>query len=123
MIAKYDGKCDLTGAPITAGVTEIGRIGRFTVLAEYASPEMVDAWFARQVDEAKAILTEIAELLGRNPETYAAKPLNDFAEALQRRRSSRFANLKFDAEWVRSEIAGFQRRLEAQRIRKANGEI
>lgn len=114
MIAKYNGKCDLTGTTIIAGETEIARVGKFTVLAEYGSAEAVESWFASQTAQVKEIAAEMAELRGRK-NTLATM----FEESLERRRSGYMANIKLDAEWVRNEVSGMIRRLETLRNQPA----
>jgi hypothetical protein len=112
MIAKYAGKCDLTGTAIVAGQTEIAKFGSATVLAEYANQEAIDNWFASKSAEMEAISNEIAQITGREYSAFAY-----FSETLNRRRNDRFAILKSNAEWVRSEIAQQQRILETKRNR------
>lgn len=115
MIAKYNGKCDLTGTAIVAGQTEIAKFGHATVLAEYASQEAVDAWFASKVAEFESLARQIAEVTGS--QTFVSNTTTEFNESLARRRASRFSILKSDADWVRSEIARMERTLKAKRNR------
>jgi hypothetical protein len=111
MIAKYNGKCDLTGTKIIAGETEIAKYGRFTLLAEYATPEAIDAWFAAQIAEYTNIIAELRSITGRE----FANAVSDFEATVQRRRSDKMSDLKFTAERTRGEVEQMQRNLNAKR--------
>lgn len=113
MIAKYNGKCDLTGTQIVAGETEIAKVGRFTLLAEYATSEAIDNWFATQIAEYTNIIAELRTLTGRE----FTNAESDFAATVQRRRSDKMLDLKFVAENTRGEVAQMQRNLNAKRQR------
>lgn len=113
MIAKYAGKCDLTGTAIIAGQTEIAKFGNATVLAEYATQEAMDSWFASQAAEFETVATQIAAITGNSE--YVSNAVSRFTGDLERRRNDRFFVLKPVAEWVRSEIAQLGRILDRKR--------
>ena len=115
MIAKYAGKCDLTGTAILAGETEIEKFGPFTVLAGLGNQDAVNAYFANKIEEAAAILAETMQLRGREFDRNTNKFFQGFVEQVNARLSSKFFVLRGDAEWIRNEVAGMQRRLDDQR--------
>jgi hypothetical protein len=117
MIAKYNGKCDLTATSIVANQTEIAKFGTATVLAEYATQEAIDAWFAAQVEEIAAMMSETSQLRGREFDRNSNPLFTEFVANLERRRTSKFSVLKADADFVRNEHANVARRLEGQRNR------
>lgn len=113
MIAKYAGKCDLTGTAIVAGVTEIEKYGRLTVLAGYATPEAIDGWFAAQTAEFNSIIAELRTVTGREFPDAETK----FADRVNRQRSDKTLQLDFVARNTRDEVAQMQRNLDGKRSR------
>lgn len=111
MIAKFNGKCDLTGAAIVAGQTEIAKYGNATVLTEYATKEAVEAWFAGQVAEYGRIIAELRTITGRE----YANAEQKFSEIVANRLNSKFFVLKQTADNVCADVAQMQRNLDAKR--------
>lgn len=109
MIAKYDGKCQLTRQPIIAGKTQIERFAGSFLLAEYATTEAVQNYFAERIAEIVGMAAEIAELRGRDAEkarAYWQEQCDAINPFVNRGISFRFATdrLHFEAEQMQSSL-------------------
>lgn len=108
MIAQYNGKCALTGTKIIAGQTEIARVNRQTVLAEYGTQEAVDAWFAARVAEAYAIIDDMAQR-GEINADHAKATFDREWRVWEPNANKAFVNFPSSADFILGKIAQLRR--------------